>query len=68
MAQTMVGSGMLPEEYSRVYQELLEECPRRDIGEVKQLMHQMGIELSDVFEQFDDLPVGAASIGQVPES
>jgi len=65
MAQTMVGAGVLPPEYEQVYRELLENCPHKDIEEIKAILLRTGIDQTDVFEQFDETPVGAASIGQV---
>ena len=51
MAQTMVGSGVLPPEYEQVYRELLENCPHKDIevSSVYQLCKRQYTSVNDIF-------------------
>jgi aarF domain-containing kinase len=65
-AQTMVGTGYLPDEYSDTFEVLLDNCPSRDYSVVAKVFEDdVGLQIEDVFQTFDKIPAGAGSIGQV---
>lgn len=65
-AQTLCGAGLFPPEFNEAFGVLLDQCPREPFSVVKKILEEeLGHELSDVFEDFEEEPVAAASIGQV---
>jgi aarF domain-containing kinase len=56
-----------PEHWQEVFRPLLDKVPHKPFEQVKEIVEGElgGKKLSDVFEQFDERPIGAASIGQV---
>jgi aarF domain-containing kinase len=66
LAQTCVGTGYLPDEYSDKFEVLLDQCPSRGMDVIAKVFEQdVGCTLDDAFATFDTTPIGAGSIGQV---
>jgi len=57
---------ILPEPFIRNLEPLCQEAPRTDITSIKQLIEkELGKKFDDVFEYFEEEPIGSASIAQV---
>ena len=66
LAQTCVGTGYLPDEYSDKFEVLLDQCPSRDMDVIAKVFEKdVGCTLDEAFATFDTTPIGAGSIGQV---
>eukprot|EP00946_MAST-07B_sp_MAST-7B-sp1_P000878 g878.t1 len=66
LAQTVVGTNYLPDEYSEALEPLLDSVPAKPFSVVRDIVEaELGRPLDDVFATFDPKPLGAASIGQV---
>jgi len=66
IAQTLVGAYVLPEVYDDVFEVLLDKVTLRSFSNVKSIIeHELGAPLSENFLEFNDNPIGAASIGWV---
>lgn len=63
---SLLPKGVLPEPYLREFKTLQTRVPPRPGSEVRQLISEaLGEPLESVFSEFDDVPIGSASIGQV---
>lgn len=63
---SLLPKGVLPEPYLREFKTLQTQVPPRPGSEVRQLISEaLGEPLESVFSDFDDVPIGSASIGQV---
>ncbi|CAL1140065.1 unnamed protein product [Cladocopium goreaui] len=63
---SLLPKGVLPEPYLREFKTLQTRVPPRPGSEVRQLISEaLGAPLESVFSDFDDVPIGSASIGQV---
>lgn len=61
---SMMG-GILPEAYIQSLQSLQDGMPPRDYREIRRIIeNSTGRRMEDMFEEFEELPIGAASIGQ----
>lgn len=61
---SMMG-GLLPEAYVYSLQSLQDGVPPRDYREISKIIEDStGRRMEDLFEEFDEVPIGAASIGQ----
>ena len=67
IGQVMSGQpDLLPEPYGKSLKVLQEDVPPQPFGLVRRIVEsELGCPMSDVFESFDETPIGAASIGQV---
>jgi len=60
-----VGEAVLPQPYVRALQPLQDGVPARDIDQVKSIIEtSTGRSMDDIFEYFDETPIGVASIAQ----
>lgn len=65
-AQMLCGVGVLPKAYEESLKVLLDDVPARDPELIRSLVEkEFGVPISDLFSEFQDNPIGAASIGQV---
>jgi len=68
MAAANIGNAF-PKIWQDTMSVLQDECPSKSFSEVKDIVDndyaELGLNLDDVFEYFDPIPIGAASIGQV---
>lgn len=69
-ALSVLDVGLVPKEYREEFQQKLAElrnmAPKVAFSEMKKVIEtDLGDKLSEIFAEFDDTPVGAASIGQV---
>lgn len=65
-AQTLCGAGQLPPEMEEAFGVLLDQCPKEPFDVVKRIVEdELGCRLTDVFAEFDEVAIAAASIGQV---
>jgi predicted unusual protein kinase regulating ubiquinone biosynthesis (AarF/ABC1/UbiB family) len=63
-ASTM-GNGILQDAYVAALRPLQDGVPPRPLSEVSAIIEaSVGIPMAELFESFDELPVGAASIAQ----
>lgn len=59
-------SDMLPEQYVEVLQRLQDKVKPFDFKTVKEIVEsEIGMRFSKAFQEFDEVPLGSASIGQV---
>ena len=66
IAQTVVGTGYVPDEYEEVLGILLDKCPHKPWPVMKAVLEEeIGCPVDEAFSSFDEEPLGAASIGQV---
>ena len=66
MAQTCVGANILPREYEEVLSVLLDDSPTKPFRTVRRIVQaELGCPLDAVYADFDQAPIGSASIGQV---
>lgn len=57
---------LLPTEWCDTFIPLQDKCPVSSFESVQEMvLHDTGIPLSDVFSEFEQLPIGAASLAQV---
>lgn len=57
---------LLPEEWTSTMIPLQDRCPQSTMEEIEQLfITDMGVELSEIFSEFNPEPVGVASLAQV---
>ena len=57
---------LIPEPYANSLKVLQEDVPFKPFSEVKKILEdELRAPMSDVFETFEELPIGSASIGQV---
>ena len=55
-----------PDAYKSVLKVLQEDVPPQPFARIKQIIEsELGLPLEDVFDEFDEQPLGAASVGQV---
>lgn len=60
-----IGQGLLPAEYINALQPLTDGVPPRNISDIHQIIESStGKSMNDIFDEFDDVPVGSASIAQ----
>lgn len=60
-----MGAGILPEEYIQALRPLQDGVPPRDIKDIRHIIESSSNKkMSDMFEEFDEKPIGAASIAQ----
>jgi len=60
-----IGAGVLPEEYIQALRPLQDGVPPRDIKEIRNIIESSSNKkMNDIFEEFDETPIGAASIAQ----
>lgn len=60
-----IGAGIFEDEYISALRPLQDGVPPRSLAEVSQIIEQsVGAPMSELFESFDERPVGAASIAQ----
>mmetsp|Transcript_43180 Transcript_43180/g.82871 ORF Transcript_43180/g.82871 Transcript_43180/m.82871 type:complete len:615 (-) Transcript_43180:280-2124(-) len=65
-AQTLCGAGLFPQEFNEAFGVLLDQCPSEDFSVVTRTIEaEIRCKISDVFANFEQEPVAAASIGQV---
>mmetsp|Transcript_11325 Transcript_11325/g.26070 ORF Transcript_11325/g.26070 Transcript_11325/m.26070 type:complete len:624 (-) Transcript_11325:79-1950(-) len=65
-AQTMCGARVLPEGFDEVFAVLLDDCPRQPFDVIRDIIEEeLGLAITDVFDDFQEEAVAAASIGQV---
>lgn len=65
-AQTLTGAGQLPPEMEDAFSVLLDQCPRQPFLVVKGIIEsELGCSLQEIFKDFDQEAIAAASIGQV---
>lgn len=65
-AQTLCGAGICPKEFNEAFSVLLDQCPRETFPVVKRIIEsELGCKLHEVFDDFQEEAVAAASIGQV---
>mmetsp|Transcript_6749 Transcript_6749/g.16461 ORF Transcript_6749/g.16461 Transcript_6749/m.16461 type:complete len:613 (+) Transcript_6749:84-1922(+) len=65
-AQTMCGARVLPEGFDEVFAVLLDDCPRQPFEVIKGIIEaELSMDLYDIFDEFEEEAVAAASIGQV---
>ena len=66
IAQTVVGTGYIPDEYEDVLGVLLDKCPHKPWPVMKAVLEdEIGCPVEEAFSSFSEEPLGAASIGQV---
>lgn len=66
LAQTSVGAGDLPEDYTHLFQTLLDRVPPRQFEVIRDVVEaELGCRIDDVFDSFDAEPLGSGCIGQV---
>jgi aarF domain-containing kinase len=61
-------AGVVPETYINMFQPFLNNIPARSMDDIRSVIeHELGDgkKMEDVFDQFDPIPIGTASIGQV---
>lgn len=64
-ALSTMGSGILPEEYVQALRPLQDGIPPRDYATIAAIIEEStGQKMDDMFEWFEDKPVGAATIAQ----
>jgi aarF domain-containing kinase len=57
---------MLPKEWTRAMRPLQDQCEPTPYEQVEQLfLTDMGSSISDIFDDFDPVPIGVASLAQV---
>lgn len=57
---------LLPEEYTHTLRALHSQAPSSSLAEVQQVIREdLGKEIQDLFQSFDDTPLGTASLAQV---
>jgi len=65
-AQTLCGAGLFPKEFNDAFGVLLDQCPREPFSVVKKIIEsELQCKVSDVFKDFEEEAIAAASIGQV---
>ena len=67
IAQVMstIGQGLLPEEYIEALRPLQDGVPARNFDEISSIIEEStNQKMDDLFSEFDEKPIGAASIGQ----
>eukprot|EP01084_Bolivina_argentea_P194948 334565_1 len=67
MAQTLCGMGVLPDEYEKTFDILLDQIPQKDYDLIESIIKtELNIfNLNEIFEYIDIKCIGAGSIGQV---
>jgi len=65
-AQTFCGAGQFPQEFDDAFAVLLDQCPKESFETVKEIIEkELSCRLEDVFQDFQQEAIAAASIGQV---
>lgn len=65
-AQTMVGTGLLPDAYSDAFEILLDRVPPRPFSVIQGVLEaELGCPIEEAFATFERESIGAGSIGQV---
>lgn len=60
-----IGAGLLPEEYIQALRPLQDGVPAKSIDEISRIIESSsGKRMKDIFLEFEDKPIGAASIAQ----
>ena len=60
-----IGAGLLPEEYIQALRPLQDGVPAKDIKEITRIIEtSSGKQMKDIFLEFEEKPIGAASIAQ----
>ena len=58
--------GILPEEYENELSNLLDNCPTKPVSVIQSVIEsEFGKNLNEIFSDFDEVPIGSGSIGQV---
>ena len=66
LGQTVCGLGLLPEEYEEELSVLLDNCPTKPFSIIKSVIEKdLGKPLNEIYESFEENPIGSGSIGQV---
>jgi ubiquinone biosynthesis protein len=57
---------LLPPEYIAEFSKLLDSAPKVPVDQIREVIEEeLGVPVADLFATFDDVPIAAASIGQV---
>lgn len=63
---SLLPKGVIPEQFMNELRKLQCTVPHRSVEEIRGLVEgALGCEVEDIFSDFDDTPIGSASIGQV---
>merc|ERR1712167_506141 len=66
LGQTVCGLGILPEEYEEELSVLLDSCPTKPFSTIKSVIEKdLGKPINEIYESFEEKPIGSGSIGQV---
>ena len=66
LGQTLCGMGILPDEYESELSNLLDNCPTKPISVIQSVIeNEFGKDLHEIFSEFEEVPIGSGSIGQV---
>lgn len=61
-----IGQGLLPQQYVDALQPLQDGVPPREYDEISRIIRDStGKSVEELFEHFDEVPIGSASIAQV---
>lgn len=65
-AQTLCGAGQFPPEFDDAFAVLLDQCPKEPFPVIQRILEdELGCPVEQVFEDFQQEAIAAASIGQV---